>query len=215
MRVKWWLSHALKNILSNHQEDVHPIHNIIQDYAKHYVNTLKELGQLSAAATLHRDVDVAYQEHVASTDENKKLFSEVACGKGCYHCCLQVVMITEEEGFLIKQYCKENKIKINKKLLMRQRKADEKTWTDLPRPQQRCVFLSENNECSIYPVRPANCRKYFALWNSEQCDPYENPDGKVANMVSPVAEIMASAAMTMTKFCGSIPQVMLKVLEGR
>lgn len=214
-RNEWFTTTALKNLLGENQELIPTALNFMEDYATHYKKVLKEDGSLTAAASCLNDIDQSIKRQAEASDENKQRFSEIACKKGCYSCCLQPVMISKEEAELIIQYCKENKIKIDKKLLMRQRKVDESTWYDLPKNQHRCAFLNEKNECSIYEVRPANCRKYFVLWDSSACDPYENPNGIVPQFGSPETEMMTTAALTVSEERGTIPKVILKVLKEK
>lgn len=73
------------------------------------------------------------------------------CGK----CCANILLLSNTEIKRIKKYIQNNKIKpINRQSVM------------LPY-QDICPFLTQDNKCSIYEVRPTICKRY-------QC--YKTPD---------------------------------------
>lgn len=67
---------------------------------------------------------------------------------------------------------------------------DRAKWFRL---QKRCVFLTADNLCSVYPVRPGACRTHVSLDDPDHCKPgYE---GKIASMdTSAPAEVVAWAS---------------------
>lgn len=69
-------------------------------------------------------------------------------------------------------------------------------WDQLPIEDQRCLFLSADNECRVYEHRPGACRKYMVKSNPDLCDTTKHPGGEVAIVFSMEAEIISSAAMT-------------------
>lgn len=74
----------------------------------------------------------------------------MSCGK----CCANILLVSSSEMKKIKKYIQTNKIKpINRQSIM------------LPY-QDICPFLTQDNKCNIYEVRPAICKRY-------QC--YEDP----------------------------------------
>jgi Fe-S-cluster containining protein len=97
--------------------------------------------------------------------EEKKRGQKIACGKGCFHCCLNpTVPITAIElagisWFACEQLTGDTREKVKSQLL-----AHEETAA--------CPFLVEH-VCSIYPVRPIACRAFHVF--GEQCTPGEDP----------------------------------------
>lgn len=39
-----------------------------------------------------------------------------------------------------------------------------------PKDREECIFLDDNNKCTIYPVRPKNCRT-FPFWDIFKINP--------------------------------------------
>ena len=77
----------------------------------------------------------------------------IACGKGCHTCCLNMTVLLsapELRGVLwyVSEVLSGNKRKAVKDRLLRYKVIQE------------CPFLI-NDICSIYPMRPINCRQYF------------------------------------------------------
>lgn len=76
------------------------------------------------------------------------------CKKGCSHCCSIDVSVAEIEAIYIEE---NSSIKI-KRPLKRQTRGNK----------SKCPFLVEN-ECSIYGIRPFQCRTFFTLDNPKYC----------------------------------------------
>ena len=80
----------------------------------------------------------------------------LACKAGCHHCCHQQVTISEPEAWLI--FRRNYKlIADHKSTLLHQKKytCSDYHYAD---DYSRCIFLDEDNQCSIYPIRPLACR---------------------------------------------------------
>jgi Fe-S-cluster containining protein len=90
-----------------------------------------------------------------------------SCKKGCSFCCHVSTDISEDEAFLIADYCKTNGIGIPAAYLHSQLlyEADKIYMSSC----SACVFLKDN-KCSIYPVRPIACRKYFVFTPASLCE---------------------------------------------
>ncbi len=114
----------------------------------------------------------------------KPFYSFTPCKKGCSTCCNLVVEITAIEADLIKDYVIKNFGQEEIKTLEGKLKNDcyhypnsQHCLSDdslrlkhfkLNRP---CSFLSPNGECTIYEVRPINCRSYLVFSDPETCKP--------------------------------------------
>jgi len=137
----------------------------------------------------------------------------ISCKKGCHFCCRQSVVISAGEAELIAEYCKERGINIPKDYLEEQLKYD---WKEIAvKDVGWCVFL-KGGECSIYPVRPLACRKYFVASPPEQCDTVKFPSSKghrVAVAVYTWPEIEASAFAALMSERGKsrrLPEMLMK-----
>lgn len=111
-------------------------------------------------ASLHRGLD-----HVAMQAADRG--SAIHCQAGCAHCCRVRVEATEPEIFWIVQYLRQSMPddvpRIEKLLAARiQERAQESRTMPASGPSLLCAFLVDA-KCSIYPVRPAVCRKAHSL----------------------------------------------------
>lgn len=72
------------------------------------------------------------------------------CCSGCGDCCANVLPISKEEVGRIKQYIKKNNIvPVNRNNIL----IGE--YIDI------CPFLSKENKCNIYEIRPEVCRNFL------------------------------------------------------
>lgn len=92
-----------------------------------------------------------------------------SCKKGCSHCCNMNVDMNEYEAAAIVDYCVRNSISIDEETLELQEHLSE--VQRFKSKFRKCVFLV-NNECSIYPVRPIACRKYFVTSAPADCNKF-------------------------------------------
>jgi uncharacterized protein len=96
-------------------------------------------------------------------EEAARPFTESAvCKKGCADCCTTVgnVDITTLEGAVILAHTQaladSARKQLNKKLTENREAKSRSKFA-------RCAFLSEDNTCSIYSVRPLSCRRLYSL----------------------------------------------------
>lgn len=108
---------------------------------------------------------MAQQERVKN--ENK-----IYCKKGCANCCHgQVSILSEWEIELMIEGAKNNNIKINWDHIQEQIKyTDPYDYLKIPKEIRKCVFLNENNECTIYDNRPLKCRNLLVTNDTKGCD---------------------------------------------
>lgn len=108
-----------------------------------------------------------------------------ACKKGCSGCCHIYMDCTAIEAELIREYILEN---FDENQIMLLNKKIKETINEIPEYKDileidnknnlinkyaakhlPCIFLSEDNSCLIYPVRPFNCRKLISFSDSSDC----------------------------------------------
>jgi len=91
---------------------------------------------------------------------------DYACKKGCSYCCHQSVMATAAEVIYAAQFLHANLsedevIKLRDHVAARARKVDGMDNHERVDKRIPCAFLAED-VCSIYPVRPLQCRGGFS-----------------------------------------------------
>lgn len=129
--------------------------NRVQQSAANHLSLNKSASfAIEFIVNLHRAVDKIAEQ----TDE-----PNIACHAGCAYCCTVRVEATEPEVFLIVRELKKRPIDQFNAIFERlQKHLDAKEAR-----RKECAFL-ENNLCSIYPIRPAACRKAHSL-SVENC----------------------------------------------
>lgn len=114
----------------------------------------------------------------------------IACKKGCAACCYQEVRLTNREA----DYLSEEIMALpDEKILAARDQAqwNEGSWVGRW-PKSRCVFLGEDNACTVYSKRPLACRTYQVVDTAARCDLSETELKPQFATVMP-AEILVSA----------------------
>ena len=163
---------------------------------------LAKEGEIPAIRAVHQKVDQLVLEKLKDVKE------PVSCRRGCAACCHIEVDINPFEAALIVNYCKKNKIAIDKEYLRWQRKHTKRQR--LYSQQSACVFLI-NKECSIYPVRPIACRKYLVVSPPEHCD-VKNGVREVSVVFLREVEIMLSGILRVVQD-GKMADMLLEVMK--
>jgi hypothetical protein len=138
----------------------------------------------------------------AIAERDAQIGARMACAKGCNRCCASPVLITEGEAVAIVEWLREPEQAVIRAryeaayptwrdklgdLVAQsgdQRNADEtRAWCVLVQERQAMCAFNHEGACSIYPVRPALCRKAHALDTPEHCAQdgakvqyYQHPD---------------------------------------
>lgn len=100
-----------------------------------------------------------YDEYDSAAREFK---TGAVCSKGCAFCCTHYgnLDITTQEGLVIHRFIhrlpKSQKIRMHK-AVARNRRLKEQS------KKARCPFLSKNDTCSIYAIRPFSCRQLYSF----------------------------------------------------
>jgi Fe-S-cluster containining protein len=126
---------------------------------------------------MHAELDDA----IARRDA--QMGARIACHKGCNACCASPVLISEGEAVAVAEWLREpahadvrarfeaaySKWREQLGDLLDPTDGRDAEWMSrVQRRQAMCAFNHEG-ACSIYPVRPALCRKTHALDTSENC----------------------------------------------
>lgn len=90
----------------------------------------------------------------------------LACGRGCSHCCTQMVALTAPEAFLVAARVRKN-ARVVAAINEVHNKTRELTLEQRLRSGIMCALLDEK-VCSIYPARPLGCHGFVSV-NLDAC----------------------------------------------
>jgi Fe-S-cluster containining protein len=104
--------------------------------------------------------------------------SRTACSKGCSYCCHMRVVITAPEvlriaAFIDETFSVEERTALARRVVATDGQAhgmSDEAWGEARLP---CPLLIAN-ECSVYPVRPLDCRAYNSLSAASCRDAFES-----------------------------------------
>lgn len=132
------------------KEDLRSIPSIPESYKPLYSQLLKRLDFGNERAPLKLRAIYDFLEGYG-----KFVSTFAVCSKGCAYCCHIDVSITDLEAKLIEE------------------ETGRKRVTSKTRPTaghtERCPFLTTDNGCSIYKVRPFHCRTFHTLDDPKYC----------------------------------------------
>jgi Fe-S-cluster containining protein len=131
----------------------------LAEAARARAHSLMGADPSSTAACAAIDAVVALDKAEAPTAENR-----TACSKGCNYCCHMRVVVTAPEAMRIFAYVAETFLAEERAALARRvvatderaRGMSDEAWGEARLP---CPLLV-GSECSVYPVRPLDCRAY-------------------------------------------------------
>ncbi len=119
--------------------------------------------------------DVADQFMDGSAREAKKRGTPIPCRKGCSACCsiLPMVMLAEmiEAALRLRRDHPERVLEVHTEAVrqtrwLMRRDASAELWFN---NGEKCSLLLPDGACSVYAVRPMNCRTYAVLSPPEDC----------------------------------------------
>jgi len=197
--LKDYLASLLEH--ADNRAAIDEILNLINSY-RYQLGKLRNRNRIETIKEVYKAIDKYFDN---APGENKK---DIQCRTGCTHCCFIDVDISEDEAAIILNYCNENDIKIDKEYLEKQAAVGRKTYSEL----SRCVFLKEDNLCSIYPVRPIACRKHWVKTDPSLCDFSNNIVHRVGRYFDINTEILASALLN-AENTGTFEKMMLDELK--
>ncbi len=155
------------------------------------INLIKENKVFSPAflksvRSLYKKGDKVKEELLAGLRPSESEACQIACKKGCSHCCGLNVKVTTPELYIILEHLleKETQQEIDTTIrnLRRYKALMEQCESREERIMVKCSFL-KHETCSIYDVRPFACR----AWNSTNvgvCFDYlTNPDLEIPTSI--------------------------------
>ena len=119
----------------------------------------------------------------------------VSCRKGCSGCCHYEIEITQDEAALLAAVVWGG-VDVDYDRLAKQAARERKSaeWSNILRPENRCVFLDTDGACRVYEHRPSACRRHLVTSPAEACS---TPGQPVAPVEVLLAEILLSAALSL------------------
>lgn len=156
--------------------------------------------QRADAAELANFMNAQLDDAIARRDA--EIGTRMACARGCNSCCMLPVLVTEGEAIAVAEWVR-HRADVRARFAAEYPRwratlgelvdqagdardaAQKNAWST--RVTQRRAMCAFNHEgaCSIYPVRPALCRKAHALDTSEHC---KKLDGDVRYYQHPETE---------------------------
>ena len=205
------MTRSLKNLILEYEQNLpaEKFNDLLKFVANIIENTKENLENLPEgrirAETFHQWVD-AEVERASHTP--------VSCKKGCATCCHYEVEITGEEALLLADLVQQGH-KIDSARLQDQarRSRQDSTWKLGTFLENRCVFLGEDQACTIYSFRPTTCRRMAVTTPAEHCADFSKTP---AVRELPQVDIMLSAMMAnkKTKY-GSLAKMLIAELKTR
>lgn len=120
---------------------------------------------IAAVAEWHRRydelADAQPSEQVFEYSDGKRRL-RLACSPGCSHCCTTPVSLIAPEAAAIAAYIQANQSGEQKAALAARMTAHTQALHDDPQRPAMCP-LNVDGKCTVYPVRPLNCRKWHSF----------------------------------------------------
>ena len=174
-----------------------PSENFDREARREFAVGSKEIasgGVQKALVRFYRRHDKLVSEVLNEPDSN------IACRSGCSYCCYIKVTVKAVEVHQIVDFVNRNFKPEHISSVVDQAKQNVEEAKDLTHRQhldtnQRCHFLV-NDTCSIYPVRPTNCRNMHAM-DVEGCKKsFENPNEPIPTNYNQRLHAMGNGAST-------------------
>lgn len=143
------------------------VSKLIQHYVNEYRRALVDHDGPTVAHNFHRLIDEQLQQSLEGYQGPR-----ITCKKGCHHCCLIHVDITQHEAQLLIQQAEEMGIQIDWSRLWVQSRKNVTTWAELTQAQARCTFLDHDGSCRVYEYRPSYCRLHTSTDLRKHCRVY-------------------------------------------
>lgn len=104
----------------------------------------------------------AQPDQLAFMSEAGQVRLRLACSVGCNHCCHSPVSVIGPEAVLIGEYIKASLGPEQRAALATRVAAHQAAVAD-DRDRHALCPLNVEGKCSVYPVRPLNCRKFHSF----------------------------------------------------
>jgi Fe-S-cluster containining protein len=173
------------------------------------INALKKLNSQKRAKFIHKKVD----EYVKEVFEDPMVKKLSPCKAGCSACCHTQVSVTKDEAELLSKRIAAG-LKIDFDRLSKQASTmnDVEQFFKLSFNDRKCIFLDDNQSCSVYADRPSVCRTNAVLGSSEQCDT-TNGFQTTRLVLTKKADMVVYASFYFSDESGALPYMMGQVLS--
>ncbi|MCY6483116.1 YkgJ family cysteine cluster protein [Clostridium aestuarii] len=163
---------------------------IIFDYTESS-KVYDEISQLLLSQIANQELSVSkgkeYLKKLYKMEEQgmEQFLKYAPCKKGCSHCCHIYMDCTGVEAELVREYVVKNfnEDEINRFMIKVKETIEEvPSYKEVLNEENKnqvieayskknipCIFLKEDNSCSIYEVRPFNCRRFFTISDFIKC----------------------------------------------
>lgn len=117
----------------------------------------------------------------------------ITCTKGCSACCHMEVEITNYEAEILFDLIDTGHVIDRPRLQTQsQRPPQDNAWRQRSRiTENRCVFLGEDEACSIYESRPVMCRRHSVTTPAINCF---NTEDQIGVRYFPMVDLLVVAA---------------------
>lgn len=135
------------------------------------------------------------------------------CKSGCAACCHTQVSVTTDEAELLALRVREGaKVELDRLLLQSAVKNSYAAWGALTYEERKCVFLDDENRCSVYEDRPSVCRTNAVIGEASQCDTREKTQNQQL-IKTPEADLAIYASFLHSQGGGTLPYMLSKALK--
>ena len=123
---------------------------------------------------------------------------ELACRKGCSHCCHNQVTAPAHELLTlaerIQHMPEDQRGRIMERIASNAVRVDSMTPQEAQRAPLRCPLLGEDDACMAYDDRPSPCRRYHSLSYARCEDSFMNPRDFLSRIPLSTPLLVASEA---------------------
>lgn len=147
---------ALSRGFSADLDDEVPVGVALMLYEK-----LKETGNAARASEAAALAEQVVDSSIARFEKN----ANVACRRGCSHCCVTVASVTPPEIFRVAQWVRQNRMHsatTSPAALMERARAKMRPTIDEMFAARVFCPAIVNDECGVHPARPINCRQFLS-----------------------------------------------------
>lgn len=201
---------ALRSLINYYQKALpkSEFHNFIVDIKKLLEMYTQEFSLIPPG--IERAVTI---QLLIKRELERCLHIQYTCSKGCYYCCHFEVEVTQDEGELLAQIVLDGHNIDRKQLEIHAQREEKSSRLPILNPENRCIFLGEDNACTIYEYRPYACRKLIVSTPSIECS---KDDGGLQPIILPLIETIVSAAINLpnNEHC-SLSKSVLKAITNQ
>ncbi len=172
----------------------------------------KMVRPIERAKFVHEMID----HEMVELFKNESVMKLTACKKGCSACCHTQVSVTSDEADLLAARVMDGAA-LNWANLHKQKSSGDQflEFMKIPFSDRRCVFLKEDQTCSVYEDRPSVCRTNAVVGTSEQCDT-KNGQMQTQQILNTYnADMIIMGAYMSSSENGSLPNMLWKKLHEK